>query len=283
MRHNLRGQGIQVGLVPLQTLLLHSNHTIPKAVRYSLGKIALAKAAAAHTSAVTAGAALASAAAVKAAWTAAAIILVAGATWLAHQERRQTSAAHPRQPPVALQAPAAALPETARNEFGSATEGTASTEPPEEEPAPAPGPGPSWALPTRPAAASLHPNGASLAALAAGNLTADPTNAAAPPGGLALLAGQVPPRPWLGPSGSQPPSNLPILDGWEPAELYLGTNVHQLLPDLQHPERRATDHGLNQTLLLGPSLAVGYVPPVAPAPMPSPPARPGGPARPRGF
>jgi RNA polymerase sigma factor (sigma-70 family) len=49
LRQSLRDRGVRVALVPLQTLLLHSNHVAPETVRSALGKIALAKAATAGT------------------------------------------------------------------------------------------------------------------------------------------------------------------------------------------------------------------------------------------
>ena len=45
LRQNLRERGIIAGMAPVQAVLLHSNHIAPEAVRASLGKIALAKAA----------------------------------------------------------------------------------------------------------------------------------------------------------------------------------------------------------------------------------------------
>jgi RNA polymerase sigma-70 factor (ECF subfamily) len=49
LRHKMRDRGILAGLVPLQTVLRHSNHAAAEALTSGLGKVALAKAAAAHT------------------------------------------------------------------------------------------------------------------------------------------------------------------------------------------------------------------------------------------
>ncbi len=45
LRQNLRERGIVAGLMPVQAVLLHGNHIAPEALRVSLGKIALVKAA----------------------------------------------------------------------------------------------------------------------------------------------------------------------------------------------------------------------------------------------
>lgn len=86
LRHHLRERGVEAGLAPLQAVLQHTNHIAPEALRYGLGKIALAKATlsgsawAAWTSvpAGTGGAKLALASA--------AVVLAAGTTWVAHRE-----------------------------------------------------------------------------------------------------------------------------------------------------------------------------------------------------
>ena len=97
LRQILRGRGIQAGLTPLQTVLLHTNRVAPAALRCGLGKIALAKATLSSTAWVASASAPAGAGAVKAALAGAAMVLAAGTTWVAHQEFS------PRPAPVAVQ------------------------------------------------------------------------------------------------------------------------------------------------------------------------------------
>jgi RNA polymerase sigma factor (sigma-70 family) len=120
MRETLRGQGIQVAVAPLQTLLLHSNRLVPQAVRAGLGKIALAKAVVAHTSAAAPGA-VGSALAVKAAAVAAAVTVAAGAGWVAHRELRESPSPLPAAPAVARQEPGPAPPWGSPGQPGSQT------------------------------------------------------------------------------------------------------------------------------------------------------------------
>ena len=99
VREKLRARGVQVGLVPLQTLLLHSNHVAPAAVRVGLGKLALAKAAAGWGSV---GAAPASGLALKFALAVAAITLAAGLAWVALSSRPPRYGMGPVHLPAAL-------------------------------------------------------------------------------------------------------------------------------------------------------------------------------------
>ncbi len=110
LRQILRGRGIQAGLVPLQTVLLHSNHIAPAALRCSLGKIALAKATMTSTSWVASAAAPAGAGGVKIALAGAAMVLAAGTTWIAHQEFSPKLAPTAVQTTVAPAAPESAGP-----------------------------------------------------------------------------------------------------------------------------------------------------------------------------
>jgi len=110
LRQVLRERGIQAGLVPLQTVLLHSNHLAPEAVRCSLGKIALAKAVAANAAWFAAAPAPAAGWGVKAALTVAAALSIVATVHLARYERQQHR-------PAALSQPAAPSlpPNTAAN------------------------------------------------------------------------------------------------------------------------------------------------------------------------
>lgn len=101
LRQNLRERGIQVGLVPLQTLLLHSKHIVPEALRMGLGKIGLIKAAAANSAWLSEAAAPATGIGIKTAVagaTVAAVIGLVGIVGYRHHEERSASAA---QTPVA--------------------------------------------------------------------------------------------------------------------------------------------------------------------------------------
>ena len=101
LRQNLRERGIQVGLVPLQTLLLHSNHIAPEALRISLGKIGLVKAAAANSAWLSGAAAPATGIGIKtvvAVATVAVVIGTVGVVWYHHHKVRS---AHAARAPVA--------------------------------------------------------------------------------------------------------------------------------------------------------------------------------------
>jgi RNA polymerase sigma-70 factor (ECF subfamily) len=77
LREKLREKGISAGIVPLQAVLLHSNVATPEALRITLGKIALAKAAGAHSLFI-----LAKSTPVKLALASSAILLATSTFWL---------------------------------------------------------------------------------------------------------------------------------------------------------------------------------------------------------
>ena len=81
LRQNLRERGIQVGLVPLQTLLQHSNQIAPEALRSGLGKIALVKAAVANSAWLTGASVPATGIGVKTVVAAAAVVAVIVTDW----------------------------------------------------------------------------------------------------------------------------------------------------------------------------------------------------------
>ena len=113
LRQNLRERGMQVGLVPLQTLLLHSKHIAPEALRIGLGKIGLIKAAAANSAWLSGAAAPATGIGIKtvvAVATIAAVIGTVGVVWYQHHEGGSASAA---QTPVAEGTLNAAVAESA--------------------------------------------------------------------------------------------------------------------------------------------------------------------------
>jgi len=110
LRQILRGRGIQAGLAPLQTLLLHSNRVAPEALRYGLGKIALAKASMTGTTWAASASAPAAAGAVKVALAGAAMVLAAGTTWVAHREFTHSPAPIATQVTAVQTAPANAGP-----------------------------------------------------------------------------------------------------------------------------------------------------------------------------
>jgi RNA polymerase sigma factor (sigma-70 family) len=112
LRQTLRKRGIQAGMVPLQTVLLHSNYIAPEALRYGLGKIALAKATWTGTAWAASASAPAAAGGVKVALAGAALVLAAGTTWVAHKELVHSPA------PIAAQTTAA---QPAPGSAGSAT------------------------------------------------------------------------------------------------------------------------------------------------------------------
>jgi RNA polymerase sigma factor (sigma-70 family) len=93
LRQTLRDQGIHASLVPLQTVLLHSNHAAPEALRSGLGKIALAKAVAANSGWLTAASAPATGVAIKLALAAAALVLTVATTRIARYERQKRQSA----------------------------------------------------------------------------------------------------------------------------------------------------------------------------------------------
>jgi len=108
LRQILRERGVQAGLAPLQTVLLHTNRVAPEALRYGLGKIALAKATLTSTSWAASASASAGAGAVKVALAGAALVLAAGTTWVAHKELAHSPAPIAAQTTVAQPAPAGA-------------------------------------------------------------------------------------------------------------------------------------------------------------------------------
>jgi RNA polymerase sigma factor (sigma-70 family) len=92
LRQVLRERGVQAGLVPLQTVLLQSNRIAPEALRYALGKIALAKATMTSAAWTASASAPAGAGAFKIALATAAVALAAGTTWVAHRELSRSPA-----------------------------------------------------------------------------------------------------------------------------------------------------------------------------------------------
>jgi RNA polymerase sigma factor (sigma-70 family) len=108
LRQILRERGVQAGLVPLQTVLLHSNYVAPEALRYGLGKIALAKATLTGTAWTASASGPAGAGGVKLALAGAALVLAAGTTWVAHKELGHSPAPIAAQPAVAQSAPGSA-------------------------------------------------------------------------------------------------------------------------------------------------------------------------------
>ena len=110
LRRILRERGVEAGLVPLETLLVHSNHLAPEALRYGLGKIALAKAtlSGGWWAAWTSGSAGVGGA--KIALASAAVALVAGTTWVARRELSSSPASVVAPTPVAQPALASRNP-----------------------------------------------------------------------------------------------------------------------------------------------------------------------------
>jgi RNA polymerase sigma factor (sigma-70 family) len=105
LRQVLRERGVQAGLVPLQTVLLHTNYIAPEALRYGLGKIALAKATLTGTAWAAPASAPAAAAGAKLALAGAALVLAAGTTWVAHKDFTHSPASIGAQTTVAQSAP----------------------------------------------------------------------------------------------------------------------------------------------------------------------------------
>jgi len=95
LRQNLRERGIQVGLVPLQTLLLHSHYIAPEALRISLGELGLVTAAAdsAWLPGAVAPATGVGIKALLAVATVAAVIGTVGVAWYQRHQGRSPSAA----------------------------------------------------------------------------------------------------------------------------------------------------------------------------------------------
>jgi RNA polymerase sigma factor (sigma-70 family) len=109
LRQNLRDRGIQVGLVPLQTVLLHSNHLAPEALRMSLGKIALVKAVAANTGWLAGASAPVTGLGVKTTLAAAAIAAAVATVSIVRYEPHEARAANTTQAAVSQRATTAVV------------------------------------------------------------------------------------------------------------------------------------------------------------------------------
>jgi RNA polymerase sigma-70 factor (ECF subfamily) len=101
LRQGLRRHGVLAGVVPLQTILIHTRKLAPETLRRGLGKIALAKAASASAPTAVVGAKLAMAGA--------ALVVATGITWFAANRPAPT----PSPPAAPATAPPPAPVETA--------------------------------------------------------------------------------------------------------------------------------------------------------------------------
>ena len=112
LRRNLRERGIQVGLVPLQTLLLHSHYVAPEALRISLGKLGLVTAAA-DSAWLLGAAAPATGVGIKALVAVATVAAVIGTVGVAWYQRHQGRSPSPARTSVAQQTLNAAVADSA--------------------------------------------------------------------------------------------------------------------------------------------------------------------------
>jgi hypothetical protein len=249
LRGKLRERGIQAGLVPIQTILLHSNQVVPEALRAGLGKIALAKAATAGTFwGITCSAPVAIG-------VAAVVALTTGTTWVALDHRAVPPPVVP--PKVAVAQPAAApteAPSPGLNTAGPVDNIAKRTEPAVIATQPPvvvqriESPRVVW---TRPAPAPAHvlTNVAPATVLAAQNPAFSPrTN-------LALVS----PVRWSG-------------------------NAYSVTPKLPNPQTARTNTSINETVVLAPANARNYRQPYVPPRRVIQPMVPGNPgARGTGF
>ncbi len=276
LRESLRSRGILAGLVPLQTVLLHSNYVAPVALKAKLGKIALAKAAAGAASWISAESAPSMGLGGKLACAAVLIALPLGAIWLYDDYASDRSGADRSTVPVRP-----SLNFIAENK-GTAQAGTnGAVEPPPSttaqmgQPAltavPAPllrGTGQQPGI-SAPVSAPTPSNGAPASATL--NPVPQPPAYAASGIPMARLPAQGYTLPAPGRSNPAPanPRTYPYATSFR---MFPNAPTHQ-------PSR--TNFGLREVQVLGPAPALRFAPSVSPGRYPVQPLMPGGPVQAR--